>query len=62
MSLLDALQVSTYSRYFKDILANKNEMATLGVDHIKMSEECNTAIANQGPKKQSDPGCRTISC
>jgi hypothetical protein len=27
MSLLDALQVPTYSRYFKDILANKYEIA-----------------------------------
>jgi hypothetical protein len=37
MPLLDALQVPTYSRYFKDILANKYEIATLGVDHVKMS-------------------------
>jgi hypothetical protein len=29
--LLDALQVPTYSHYFKDILANKYEIATLGV-------------------------------
>jgi hypothetical protein len=28
MPLLDALQVPTYSRYFKDILANKYEIAT----------------------------------
>jgi hypothetical protein len=34
MSLLNALQVSTYSHYFKDILANKYEIATLGVDHV----------------------------
>jgi hypothetical protein len=40
MPLLYALQVPTYSRYFKDILANKYEIATLGVDHVKMSEEC----------------------
>jgi hypothetical protein len=39
MPLLDALQVPTYSRYFKDILANKYEIATLGIDHVKMSEE-----------------------
>jgi hypothetical protein len=39
MSLLDALQVPTYSRYFKDIFANKHEIATLGVDHVKMSEQ-----------------------
>jgi hypothetical protein len=31
MPLLDALQVPTYSRYFKYILANKYEIATLGV-------------------------------
>jgi hypothetical protein len=37
MPLLDALQVPTYSRYFKDILANKYEIATLGVYHVKMS-------------------------
>jgi hypothetical protein len=30
MSLLDALQVPTYSRYFKDILANKYEIAHSG--------------------------------
>jgi hypothetical protein len=34
MPLLDALQVPTYSHYFKDILANKYEIATLGVDHV----------------------------
>jgi hypothetical protein len=37
MPLLDALQVPTYSRYFKDILANKYEIGTLGVDNVKMS-------------------------
>jgi hypothetical protein len=46
MLLLDAFQVLTYSRYFKDILANKYEIATLRVDHVKMSEQCSTAIAN----------------
>jgi hypothetical protein len=61
MSLLDALQVPTYSRYFKDILANKYDLAKLGVDHVKMSEECSAAIAN-GLKKQKDPGCPTIPC
>jgi hypothetical protein len=60
MPLLDALQVPTYSRYFKDILANKYEIA-LGVDHVKMSEECSAAIAN-GLEKQKDPGCSTIPC
>jgi hypothetical protein len=61
MPLLDALQVPTYSRYFKDILANKYEITTLGVDHLKMSEECSAAIAN-GLEKQKDPGCPTIPC
>jgi hypothetical protein len=61
MPLLDALQVPTYSRYFKDILANKYEIATLGVDHVKMSEQCSVAIAN-GLEKQKDPGCSTIPC
>jgi hypothetical protein len=61
MPLLDALQVPTYSRYFKCILANKYEIATLGVDHVKMSDECSAAIAN-GLEKQKDPGCPTIPC
>jgi hypothetical protein len=60
MPLLDALQVPTNSRYFKDILANKYEIATL-VDHVKMSEQCSAAITN-GLKKQEDPGCPTIPC
>jgi hypothetical protein len=61
MPLLDALQVPTYSRYFKDILAYKYEIATLGVDHVKMSEQCSAAIAN-GLEKQKDHGCPTIPC
>jgi hypothetical protein len=50
-----ALQVPTYSRHFEDILANKYDIATLRVDHVKMSEECSAAIAN-GLEKQKDPG------
>jgi hypothetical protein len=61
MPLLDGLQVPTYSRYFKDILANKYEIETLGVDHVKMSEKCSAAIAN-GLEKQKDHGCPTIPC
>jgi hypothetical protein len=45
----------------KDILANKYEIATLRVDHVKMSEQCSVAIAN-GLEKQKDPGCPTIPC
>jgi hypothetical protein len=59
--LLDALQVPTYSRYFKDILANKYEIVTLGVDHVRMSEQCSATIAN-GLEKKGDPGCPTILC
>jgi hypothetical protein len=54
LPLLDALQVPTYSHYFKDILANKYEIETLGVDHVKMYEQCSPAIAN-GLEKQKDP-------
>jgi hypothetical protein len=61
MPLLDAQKVPTYSHYFKDILANKYEIATLGVDLVKMSEECSADIAN-GLEKQKDPGCPTIPC
>jgi hypothetical protein len=61
MSLLDALQVPTYSRYFKDILPNKYDIATLGVDHVKMSEQCSATIANV-LEKQKDPRCLTIPC
>jgi hypothetical protein len=61
MSLLDALHVPTYSCYFKDILANKYGIATLGVDHVKMSKQCSAAIAN-GLEKQKDPECPTIPC
>jgi hypothetical protein len=61
MPLLDALQVPTYSLYFKDILANKYEIETLRVDHVKMYEQCSAAIAN-GLEKKGDPGCPTIPC
>jgi hypothetical protein len=61
MPLLDAVQVPTYSRYFKDILANKYEIATLGVDHVKISEECSATISN-GLEKQKDPRCPPIPC
>jgi hypothetical protein len=45
----------------KIILASKYEIATLGVDHVKMSEQCSAAIAN-GLEKQKDFGCPTIPC
>jgi hypothetical protein len=61
MSLLDALHVPTYSCYFKDILSNKYEIATLRIDHVKMSEQCSAAIAN-GLEKHKDPRCPTFPC
>jgi hypothetical protein len=61
MLLLDALQVPTYSRYFKDILANKYEIATLGADHVMMFEQCSTTIAN-GLEMQVDHRYPTIPC
>jgi hypothetical protein len=61
MSLIDSLQVPTYSCYFKDIFANKYEIATLRIDHVKMFEQCSVAIAN-GLEKKGDPECSTIPC
>jgi hypothetical protein len=59
IALLDALQVPTYSRYLKYILANKYEIATLGIDHVKMSEQCS---ACKWTKEAKDLGCPTIPC
>jgi hypothetical protein len=61
MPLLETLQVPTYSRYFKDILANKYDIATIRVDHAKVSEQCSATIANR-LEKQGDPRCLTIPC
>nr|XP_034591795.1 uncharacterized protein LOC117853587 [Setaria viridis] len=60
--LLDALQVPTYAHYIKDILTNKREIPQFTTDHIKMTEECSAAIANQAPEKKRDIGCPTIPC
>jgi hypothetical protein len=59
IALLDALQVPTYSRYLKYILANKYEIATLGIDHVKMSEQCS---ACKWTREAKDLGCPTIPC
>ena len=59
MPLLDALQVPTYSRYFKDIMGNKREIPP---STVKLTEECSAAIANEAPEKKRDPGCPTIPC
>ncbi|WVZ70766.1 hypothetical protein U9M48_019408 [Paspalum notatum var. saurae] len=41
MPLVDALQVPTYAKYFKDILANKKEMPS---ECVKLTTECSAAI------------------
>ncbi|XP_022683465.1 uncharacterized protein LOC111257691 [Setaria italica] len=60
MPLLDALQIPTCARYFKDILTNKRKILQFTIYHIKMTEECSDAIANQAPEKKRDPRCPTI--
>ncbi|XP_004986696.1 uncharacterized protein LOC101760562 [Setaria italica] len=60
MPLLDVLQVPTYAHYFKNILTTKQEILQFPTDHIKMTEDCSAAIANQAPNKKRDPRCPTI--
>jgi len=58
--LLDAIQVSTYAKYIRDIL-NKNSLPSTEV--VKLTEECSAAILNKLPeKKKKDQGCLTIKC
>ena len=52
MPLLDTLQVSTYSRYFKDIMGNKHEIPP---STVKLTEECSVAIANEAPERRGTP-------
>ncbi|WVZ80491.1 hypothetical protein U9M48_027961, partial [Paspalum notatum var. saurae] len=59
MPLLDALQVPTYAKYFKDILANKREMPC---ECVKPTTECSAAIMDVPLQKMADPGCPTIPC
>ena len=59
MPLLDALQVPTYAKYFKDILANKREMPS---ECVKLTTECSAAIMDVPLQKMADPGCPTIPC
>ena len=57
MPLLDALQVPTYSRYFKDILMNKREVPP---SIVKLTKECSAAIADHTLEKKRDLGCPII--
>ncbi|WVZ83061.1 hypothetical protein U9M48_030244 [Paspalum notatum var. saurae] len=50
--LLDALQVPTYAKYFKDILANKREMP---FECVKLTTECSAAIMDTPLQKKADP-------
>ncbi|WVZ53339.1 hypothetical protein U9M48_004299 [Paspalum notatum var. saurae] len=59
MPLLDALQVPTYAKYFKDILANKREMPS---ECVKLTTECSAAVMDTPLQKKADPGCLTIPC
>jgi hypothetical protein len=58
--LLDAIQVSTYARYLKDILNSKRPLPTTEV--IKLTDECSAAILNTSLIKKKDPECPTIEC
>jgi hypothetical protein len=58
--LLDAIQVSTYAKYIRDILNKKRPLPITEV--IKLIEECSAAILNKSLKKKKDPGCPTIDC
>ncbi|WVZ93675.1 hypothetical protein U9M48_039639 [Paspalum notatum var. saurae] len=58
--LLDAMQVPTYAKYFKDILNNKKPLPSAEIVH--MTEECSAAILNQTPQKKKDPDSLTIPC
>jgi hypothetical protein len=57
--LLDAIQVSTYAKYIRDILNKKRPLPSTEV--MKLTEECSAAIMNKLPEKK-DPGCPTIDC
>ena len=59
LPLLDAIQVPTYAKYFKDLLANKKEVPS---DCVKMTTECSAAIMDTPLEKKADPGCPSIPC
>jgi hypothetical protein len=56
--LLDAMQVPTYAKYFRDILNKKKPLPTTKI--IKLTEECSATILNTLLIKKKDPGCHTI--
>jgi hypothetical protein len=58
--MLDAMQVSTYARYLKDILNQKRTIPK--TDRLVFVERCSSAILDGLPDKMGDPGVLTISC
>jgi hypothetical protein len=58
--MLDAMQVSTYVRYLKDILNQKRPIPK--TDGLLFTKRCNTAILDGLLDKMGDPGVPTISC
>ncbi|XP_039841091.1 uncharacterized protein LOC120700977 [Panicum virgatum] len=59
LPLFDAIQVPTYAKYFKDLLAKKKEVPS---DCVKMTTECSAAIMDTPLEKKADPGCPSIPC
>jgi hypothetical protein len=57
--MLDAMQVSTYARYLKDILNQKQSIPE--TDKLVFMERCSAAILDGLPDQMGDPGVSTIS-
>ncbi|KAJ1255432.1 hypothetical protein BS78_K225700 [Paspalum vaginatum] len=60
ITLLDAMQVSMYAKYLKDILNNKKPLPSMEVVHL--TKECSATILNKPSQKKKDPGSPTIPC
>jgi hypothetical protein len=60
IQMLDAMQVSTYVRYLKDIL-NQNWQITK-IDRLVFAERCSSTIPDGLPDKMGDLSVPTISC
>jgi hypothetical protein len=57
--MLDGMQVSTYARYLKDILNQKQPIPEM--DMLVFVKRCSVAILDGLPDKMGDPGVLTIS-
>ena len=57
VSLLDAMQVPTYTRYLKDIVNNKRPLPT-----TEVVKQCSNVILHKLPEKKKNQGCPTITC